>query len=344
MNILVVNLLRLGDIIISTPLFKALKTYFPKAEISILTREPGAEICKCVPEIDKIFIYQNKFSLFRYIKDFKKQDCVIYLMEDKPLRFKIFSVLNIPRRIGYLLPNVRQKYLTDVALWQGEFEGLEKLFLKILEPLQIKNFVDTQPKLIPLAKDLEKYEQILPQNKLKIAIHADSYAPSRRWLYFDKLIELILTHTEADVILTGTEHGKKQQPELNQVTSNRILDLRGKTGLRELPALFKIVDLVIGNDTGAVHIARAVDTKTIIIFGPEDPRIIGDNSNTIKIYPDNNLDCKDANTFFGIPFPNVRRCKRWDCKNKRCLKQIPAERVWEKVEQVLEKDEKTEPA
>ncbi|MDL1969664.1 MAG: glycosyltransferase family 9 protein [Candidatus Desulfofervidaceae bacterium] len=337
MNILVVNLLRLGDIVISTPLFKALKAHFPKAEISVLVRKPGADICKCVPEIDRIFVYQNKFSLLRYIKDFKNQDCVIYLMENKHLRLKFFSVLNIPRRVGYLLPNVKQKYLTDVVDWQGEFEGLEKLFLKVLEPLEIRNFVNTQPELTPRAEDLEKYEQILPQNDFKIAIHIGSYAPSRRWPYFDRLIQLILAKTTAYIILTGTEQDKILGPDLAQISPQRILDLRGKTGLRELPALFKMVDLVIGNDTGAVHIARAVNTKTIIIFGPEDPRIIGDNSNTIKIYPDE-LACKNANTFFDIPFPNVRRCRKWDCKQGDCLKKISVERVWKQVKQVLEKE------
>lgn len=335
MRILVVSLLRIGDIVISTPLYRALKTYFPKAQISVLVREPGAEICQCIPKIDNIFVYQNKFSLLRHIKGFKNQGCVIYLMENKCLRLKFFSVLNIPRRVGYLLPHVKNRYLTDVVSWQGAFEGLEKLFLNLLTPLGIKNF-SLQPALTPLREDLEKYEQILPQNKFKIVIHTDSYAPSRRWPYFDKLMELILRHTDAEVILTGTKHGKRQQPELNKVISNRILDLRGRTGLRELPALFKVVDLLIGNDTGAVHIARAVDTKTIIIFGPEDPKIIADDPHTIKIYPDD-LACKNVNTFFDMPFPNVRRCKKWDCGQKDCLKQITVERVWRQVKQVLEK-------
>jgi len=194
--------------------------------------------------------------------------------------------------------------------------------------------VETEPELIPVPRDLQKYRNILPSKRVKIAIHAESYAPSRRWPYFDKLIKLILTETEANIILTGTEHGKKQFSELNQTLSPRILDLRGKTRLKELPALFKAVDLVIGNDTGALHIARAVGTKTIVIFGPEDPKIIGDFPNTIKIFP-SEVDCKKDNTFFGIPFPNVKRCKQWECKKRLCLEQITPLQVWKEVKRVL---------
>jgi len=135
MKILIVNLLRLGDFVISTPIFKLLKQYHPQATISVLTRSPLIEICQYIPQIDSVFAYKNKFSLLKYIKFFKKYDCVIYIMENKPLRLKFFSFLKIPRRIGYLLPNVSRRDLTDVVLWHEEFKGLERLFLKLLEPL-----------------------------------------------------------------------------------------------------------------------------------------------------------------------------------------------------------------
>ncbi len=336
MNILVVNLLRLGDFIISTPIFKLLKQYYPQATISVLTRPPLTEICQYIPQIDNMFVYKSKFSLWKYIKIFKRYDCVIYIMENQPLRLKFFSFLKIPIRIGYLLPNINQKDLTDVVSWNEEFKGLERLFLKLLEPLEIRQ-VDAKPELVLSPRDLQRYKNILPSGHFKIAIHTDSYAPSRRWPYFNKLIKLILTETEADIILTGTKQGKKQLLELNQIFSPRILDLRGKTCLKELPALFKTVDLVIGNDTGALHIARAVGTKTIIIFGPEDPQIISDFSNTIKIYP-SDIGCKKDNTFFNIAFPNVKRCKQWKCEKKLCLKQITPLQVWKETKRVLESE------
>ncbi|MGB9934144.1 MULTISPECIES: glycosyltransferase family 9 protein [Thermodesulfovibrio] len=326
-KILIVNLLRLGDLVISTPVFFNLKLNLKNIKISALIRKETADILQNFPYIDKIYFYSSKLSLLKYLREFKKQDCVIFIMERDIFKLKFFYYLGIPLRIGYANFDKRDKYLTHPIKWDRPFEGLEKLFLEVLRPLKIDFFTKINPMLYISEKEYQNLKKILIADKIKIAIHTDTYAPSRKWPYFQQLIDIIKkeTQNQVQIILSGKEK------ENFECKISNILDLRGKTTLSQLSALFKMVDLVVGCDTGAVHISRALGTKTIVIYGPEDPQIVISSENLIKIYPEIELECKNNNEYFNISFPNVNRCKRYSCNDINCLKSISPYKVWDKI-------------
>lgn len=330
-KILIVNLLRLGDLVISTPVFFNLKLNIKNIKISTLIRKETSDILQNFPYIDKVFLYSNKLSLLKYLREFKKHDCVIFIMEKDIVRLKFFYYLGIPVRIGYANFDKKDKYLTHPIKWGGEFEGLEKLFLEVLKPLKIDFLTKINPMLYTSEKNCQNLKKILMLDKTKIAIHTDTYAPSRKWPYFPQLIDIIKkeTQNQVQIILSGKEK------ENFECKASNILDLRGKTTLSQLSALFKMVDLVVGCDTGAIHISRALGTKTIVIYGPEDPQIVISSENLIKIYPEIELKCKNKNEYFNISFPNVNRCKTYSCNDINCLKSISPYKVWDKIKKLL---------
>lgn len=332
-KVLIVNLLRLGDLIISTPVFSNLKLNLKDIKISTLIKKNIADIFQNFPYVDNIYPYCNKLSLLRYSKEFKHYDCVIFIMERDAFRLRFFHHLGIPMRIGYSNFDEKDKYLTHIIKWEEPFAGLEKLFLRLLQPLKIDFSVKISPELYPLEKECQNLRKIINTDKIKIAIHTDTYAPSRKWPYFSQLINIITKETknQIQIILTGK---KRKKSEFN--TSN-IIDLRGKTTLSQLTALFKIVDLVIGCDTGALHISRAIGTKTMIIYGPEDSQIVTSSDNLIKVYPEIPLKCKNKNSYFNISFTNVNRCKKYSCDNINCLKSISPYKIWDKIREILTK-------
>lgn len=333
MRILIANLLRLGDVIISLPIGRALKSYFRGSHIAYLVRENLKDIFVCAPYVDEVIEYKNKLSLLLMQSKLRKFDTVIFVMESNDFRLKMFSLLGIKRRIGFALSKNSGKYLTDIIYSEDIFYCMEDLFLKLLSPLKIQNLEkNIVPYLMPLKRNFEYFDSLLPKKYKRMAIHTDTYAASRKWPYYPELIKKIINELD-DVYIVLT--GKKR--DFLILNSERVLDLRGNTSLSQLAALFKSVDIVVGSDTGATHLCRAVGTKTIMIFGPEDPQITVSSNNLAKIYPEINLNCKNQNDYFGIPFANIKRCKLERCSSMECQKNITPERVFESLKQIIEK-------
>lgn len=337
-KILVVDTLRLGDVIMSLPVFKAIKKKYPASEVSVMVRADFKEILEGNPYVDKIIPYYGKnTSNLKFIKSLMKEqyDVCINLCEGKLNSF--IYALGIPKRIGYLQ---RHKYrdrlfLTDPVEWQGEFKGITSMFLKLLEPMGIVG-ADEKPELHPQAKDIAHAANLLPKARgSTIVIHPGSRNPTRRWPYYKELIEEINKSFDATMIITG-DIGEALYINkiLEEIDTEKIVNLVGKTTLKQLIALLSVSDIVIGNDTGIMHIARAVKTPTITIFGPEDRKIAGVASDIdMQLFVD--VPCRADSDYFGITMHGVSRCKKESCENHACMKGVTAHIVIEKVKELL---------
>ncbi|ODA43426.1 ADP-heptose--lipooligosaccharide heptosyltransferase II [Thermodesulfovibrio sp. N1] len=317
----------------SLPLAENLKLQIHDVEISYLVKENIVGIFRCIPYVDKVYVYKNKFSLLKFIKDFRKYDCVIFAAESKLYRLKFFSYLKVKKRIGFNMSEKFNNQLTDIVVCDEQFKSMERLFLNLLTPLNIRIKDDKiVPKLYPLNENIRKIESMLPKELKKIVIHADTFSLSRKWPYFNELSKAIMEYfkNKLYIILTGQ---KKDNPDIFS-----HIDLRGRTTLEELVAIFKIADLVVGCDTGALHIARATGTKTMVIYGPEDPKITNPSENLIKISPNRELECKNSNDYFGIFFKNIRRCKIRECSTIECLRSISSQEILKKIEYLFKNE------
>jgi ADP-heptose:LPS heptosyltransferase len=109
----------------------------------------------------------------------------------------------------------------------------------------------------------------------RVVIHAGSGYPSKRWPFenFKALIQKIDREALAQIVLIGTEAEKDAAPDL-KVSSERLIDLRGKTALQDLPVLLDVCDVFIGNDSGPAHIAAAQGLEIILLVsGTNDIRL-----------------------------------------------------------------------
>src|SRR3989338_7640318 len=107
-NILVVNVNWLGDVIFSTPIFRALKEHYPDAHISCLAVPRVREILECVPEVDEIICYDErgahrsllaKWKLSRQLK--QNNFDAAFLLRPSRSRAMMLWAAQIPQRIGY---------------------------------------------------------------------------------------------------------------------------------------------------------------------------------------------------------------------------------------------------
>jgi heptosyltransferase II len=142
---------------------------------------------------------------------------------------------------------------------------------------------------------------------------------AKRWKDYAKLNDLIQANLSANIILIGDQSELDVSLEITENTKVKPILLTGKTSLSEATAVLSICDLLVSNDTGPSHISAALGTKTIVIFGPTNPKTthpIG--AEIIR----KNVDCSP--------------CMLRDCPiDHRCMTQISAEEVFEKVKTFL---------
>ncbi|HAK89078.1 MAG TPA: hypothetical protein DHV16_10720 [Nitrospiraceae bacterium] len=337
---LIVDTLRLGDVIMSLPVFKAIKNRYPDSEVSVTVRSSFAEILEDNPYVDKVIPYYGKSaSNLKLIKSLVKEryDVCINLCEGK-LNGIVYAAC-IPRRIGYLQ---RHKYrdgffLTDPVEWNGEFKGITAMFLKLLEPIGISG-ADDKPEMHPQAEDIASVADLLPKAEgLKIIIHPGTRKSTKEWPYYRELIEGLIEQFDAFIIISGdSSEVSLINKILDGLDNKNILNLAGKTALKQLAAVCAVADIAIGNDSGVLHIARAVKTPTITIFGPEDFRLGGGaDDKDIRLSAD--VPCRTDSDYFGIAMPDVGRCKKESCDDHECMKKITPDVIIKKVQKLLKR-------
>ena len=111
------------------------------------------------------------------------------------------------------------------------------------------------------------------------------------------------------------------------IGKNRVANLAGKTGLRELAAVMSRAELFIGNDSGPAHLAAAVGIPSVILSGADDPAETSPVSNRKRLVYLDHLDCIS--------------CVKNKCPNKgddfmRCMNEISPEMVKQQVDACLD--------
>jgi ADP-heptose:LPS heptosyltransferase len=112
-----------------------------------------------------------------------------------------------------------------------------------------------------------KYAVLVPGSA-----HADKCWPKKN---FAQLAEKMASQFNLDIVTVGTTDEKTITENINSLANVPIIDMAGKTDIPQLIALLNGAEIVISNDTGPGHIAAALGTATVMIFGLTNPARIG---------------------------------------------------------------------
>ena len=157
---------------------------------------------------------------------------------------------------------------------------LNKTAVKPLDELELATLNTTPEEQQQVREQLYREAPDCPRENRLVIINANSseLVPLRRWP-LENFIELgrrLLEKPEINIVLTGT---MSERPESERVTtalgSDRVINMVGKTTLRQLLVLYSVCDLMITNDSGPSHFASLTDLPVITLFGPETPRLYG---------------------------------------------------------------------
>ena len=279
-RILVIRTDRIGDVLLSTPAIKALRENYPHAFIAAMVSPYAKEIVEGNPSLDEAILYDKDgkhkgwASSVRFARNLRRHKFDVAIILHPTNRAHLTAYLaGIPKRIGY-----DRKFgflLTDKICHTkqlGEKHELEyNLDLLRLLGIEAKN----KGLFIPIKAGSERWaEEFISSQGIKkgekfLAINPSASCPSKVWP-FERFAEvsdkLAQKYGFRVLVISGPKDLALAEKVIKNMKSPAI-SVAGKVSLSQLASLLKRASLFISNDSGPVHIASAVGTPVISIFG-----------------------------------------------------------------------------
>ncbi|WP_195837889.1 glycosyltransferase family 9 protein [Tissierella pigra] len=339
----------LGDVVQIIPLINNLRKNFTEAKISVIVASSiHAEILDCTGLVDTYYflnLRNMKFNeIIKFIRQIRRENYDIGILSpisNRRLGAILLYILGCKNRVGEVSKADKRLLIKNNITMDGD-NSLHKVDrnLNLLKPLDITIY-DSKPFM-----NINKGNEENAKNKLDIFDKKDKLIgicigtnpveqkkgfnripyEAKKW-EIENYMELIERLTnDFNIILLG---GKKEEQEIKEYEeklkdNKNVINYINKTTIMESAALINECDLVIGGDTGMLHIADALGKYTLTIFGPTDPKIVGpysEKSNNITL----NIDCQYC---YGTD-------KLFECNNRKCLNDITVEQIYNKAIEIL---------
>jgi lipopolysaccharide heptosyltransferase II len=343
-HILIILIAGIGDLVLASKSIRAIRNGFPAADIYLLTSTEASAIAKNYGYVDHVWPFP-----IRELRDAKT-----YI-------FEILKLVRKLREIHFdLAINLYRIYSWRGAITMGVLFGVVEsatkvghdkngfgIFLNKKAPAKIyedRHFADAMMDIARLAGGVpddngievfwdegsEKKWQLLfseqtSPKKRRIAINPGADSPNKRWnpenyaIVANRLIERF----DTEIILLGGPGEENIAQEIQRRISRDVTNLSGQLTLNDLVYVISQCHLLITNDSGPMHVAAALKTPLVAIFGPETP---------VHTHPYTSPD------LYRIAFHEVdcRPCQDPNCNHPLCLELITPEEVLEKCIEMLQ--------
>lgn len=274
-----------GDVAMSLPGLKAIRASFPKDDLTVLCRPWVADLYRLRPEVSSVIVEDLQGEHAGTKGQDRLAAAVARERFDRAIVFPIsfrtawtIARARIPIRIGYR-GQLRRALLTrsvPYRLAPGEHQVFQHLRLAAAAGAAVAA-PDT-------SWEVSKRERDAGRKMLKsagfdggpyIALHLASFAhAAKRWdlRRFAEVVDALAAELSLHAILLGSASEKAMNAEAaSLVRKARVTDLSGRSSLPEALGVLAEAALFIGNDSGISHLAAAVGTATVVVFGPTDP-------------------------------------------------------------------------
>lgn len=276
-NILLLQLKRIGDLILTTPAIDALRQRFPGARITLAIVEECRQLAPAIPNVDRFLIVRRNWrdvpvflsvmlQRWDFVVDFTRSDRSAALAYLSRARRRIAA--RRPRNE----PEKRARVYTDFT---EPMSGLHTIdyHLALLRPLGIENPPTKVHLDLPNAAR-QKAQSLLSEAKIGspfVVFHPGAARAEKLWEP-ERWADLIeQTRSKIDIVLTGSRSELEQQ-HIRRIKENRsVVDLSGRTDLLAFAAILAQARLLVTVDSAAMHLAAAMQTPQVVLFGPTNP-------------------------------------------------------------------------
>jgi ADP-heptose:LPS heptosyltransferase len=340
MKVLIIRTDRLGDTILASPVWQALKDARPEAQVTLLARRPYLPLFESDPQLNAVLSFPEEGraavdELARQLTSLRFDALLILYLDGEVARLvrKTSSPLKtgpLSRPWSWFLftHSVRQKR-SRASLHEADYNGL------LLEKLGVA-FQPRRPRIhLPAGKEEgegELLRRLLGERAEDpfVVVHPGMGGSALNWpsKRYSALVNMLLSETEATVLVTGTDADRRYLGSLLTRTSPRLVSAVGKLGLLELALLLRRASVFVGPSTGPMHLATGLDTPVVTLFSPvtvHQARRWGPYyaRGTVLTPP---ADCREKH-----------RCRGRKCRHHDCMDLISVGEVLESVKEWLEK-------
>ncbi|MCK5539692.1 MAG: glycosyltransferase family 9 protein [Deltaproteobacteria bacterium] len=355
-NVLIIRLSAIGDVLRVLPAVNAWRKHCPETRFTWLVEPAAASVLEGHVALDRVLIFERGLfggflrspkrllsalnSLFRLQGELHSGNFDLVVDFHGIFKSALFAWLSgVPERVGFARPGAKEG---SHRFYTRRFKPVSFELNRVERALGLVDFLGVQiegPVSFRLPMTVANHERAAESlaglEKLEgsgpiIALHPGSSPKTayKRWHQngYVGLINALVEKLGARVILTWGP-GEREIAEL--IAGNLrvpVVVAKKTSSLLDLAAIFAACDLYVGGDTGPMHLAVAVGTPVVAIFGPTHPQI---------------------NAPYGTPYRLVRHslhcspCRKRSCKSHLCLEAIGWRRVFSEIVELL--DETGEP-
>ncbi len=279
-RILIIRLDRIGDVLLSTPVFRSLREAFPKSHIAVMVRPYTRDIVGGNPYINEVILYDKDktdkdwVSTLRFITGIRKKRFDLAIVLHPSNRSNVIPFLaGIPVRVGY---NKKLGFLLTKGIPHKKQLGLKH---ELDYTLDVVRYIGIKPAsrelYMPVSSESEARvrrlfeESGIDEGSVVVTIHPVASCPSRIWPAerFAEVADTLAEKYAAEVVLISGPHEKGLGDGVARLTRRRCLNLSGKTSVADMASVLRRSRLLISSDSGPMHISCAVATPVVVIFG-----------------------------------------------------------------------------
>jgi heptosyltransferase-2 len=280
-----------GDVILSLPIYEALKDRDSSSYLAGVVRPESACLLKNNPYIDEVIPF-DKYGKDRGLNGIstiasKLKGYDMAILVQRHLRSAMIAAMaGISIRIGYNTSAVRLLY-TMKATYRNDVHEVQRCLDLIGVDNKNRKY---KPKIYIDDSTPSEAKKLLDDNEIKgdfIAIAPGSIWFTKRYVHFPELIDIIYETFDLPVVLLGGKRDLVLCTNITKACSHRPANLSGRTNLLLSAAIISKAALVIANDSAPGHIAAAVGTPVVSIFGPTVPSFgfapYSENSSVVEL-------------------------------------------------------------
>lgn len=331
-RLLLVKLSSFGDVLHTLPTLEALRDAFPTGHITWLVEAAYAPLLTGHPALDEVWIAprlrpgevlagDNRARLRGLWRRLRSQPFDLVLDLQGLLKSAVWVALaRSPRKVGY--DRTREgSYLAlteRVPPFDPEVHAVQR-YLNLAHYLGAP--VNPPRFRLGLASGMGNSPLIRQDRPLAI-LHPGARWPSKLWPgpAWAQLADWLSRRHGFQVAITGSAADAALAAQIQTQAQEPVLNLAGRTDLAELAALLRGARLAVTADTGAMHLAAALKTPVVALFGPSAPwrtGPFGDGHKIVRL----GLDCSP--------------CFQRRCPDPRCLRELPVAQVTAACEKIL---------
>ena len=279
---LVVNMNYMGDALLTTPAIAALRQAFPDAQIdTVVGAGTAAEVLQGNPDLNQIIARTARggasrlMQIFRLLRQGRYTDAIIL----PPLPGYAFAawLARTPRRIGlagrgmnHFLTELRQTKAVHMA------DAMQDTMPLPPGPTHPRRLVVAVDAAAEAAADKLLTEQGIEPGRPLLAVNIGATRPQKRW-FAASFAQVLDDLSDIPVVLVGAGAADTALAAdiLSRTHAAKPINLVGETKVKTLAAVLKRCDLLLSGDSGPMHLATAVGTPCVALFGSTDPAVTG---------------------------------------------------------------------